>query len=94
MSSHGVPDPTHAFSGDFHSCQSHLGRKALVNFSRFRIPSPPTTVGRQVYVQLTLHFPSVRASPPAQRNFLLCLSRASRDSLEAFRPVRRKHVAM
>lgn len=49
MSSHGIPEPTHAFSGDFHSCHIHRRHKALANFSRSMIPSPPDEdVGRQV----------------------------------------------
>ncbi len=54
------------------------------------MPRPPEAVGRQVRIQLILHFPPVKASLPAQRNFLLCLSKTSRDSLEALSPVSRK----
>lgn len=74
----------------FHSYHSHLRRKALANFSRFRMPNPPEAVGTRVCVQLILHFPYVKVSPPVHRNFLRCLSRISSDPFDAFRPVRRK----
>ena len=57
IESQGTSVPTQGRSGLAHSNQSHLNRKALLNNSKSRIPSPPNFFGRLVLVQHTRQCP-------------------------------------
>jgi hypothetical protein len=64
----GTSVPTHALSGEVHSCQSHHSWSAEANLWRLRMPRSPNFFGSDVFVQLTLHFPPERALSPAKGN--------------------------
>jgi hypothetical protein len=53
----GVSDQTQGFSGAVHSYHNQRSLRARENFSKSRIPRPPSSLGRQTFCQLTLHFP-------------------------------------
>lgn len=56
--------------------------RALLNFFRSRIPSPPKSIGFETISQLTLHVPPVSSWSPAQRKHLLALSSSLKISLK------------
>lgn len=89
FSMHGITCPVQGFLGVFHPCQSHFTWNARVNSSKSSAPMPPLVMGEQVLVHLTLHFPPVRFTHPAQRKRLRCLCRTSNDSLGTFGAVRK-----
>ena len=70
VSSQGISEPTHAFSGETHSCHSQRSRRAREDFSKFRSRRSPISLGRQEHVQLILHFPPVSILSPAHREAL------------------------
>ena len=88
--SFGVSRPTHCFSGAAYSSHSQRNRRARANFSRSRIPSPPKALGRQTFVQQTLHFPPLTVSLPAHNILRRNLSKAFRVALSVLMAVRRK----
>jgi hypothetical protein len=51
----GVPRLAQVFASSFHSCHSHLFRRAEAKFVRFRIPRLPQSFGLHTNFQLTLH---------------------------------------
>jgi hypothetical protein len=59
---HGFPRPIHFLVSSTHSSHSHLNLRELTIFSRCKIPSPPSLVGRHTLSQLTWHFPLVTLS--------------------------------
>ena len=89
-SSFGVSEPTHGLSGEAHSCQSHRSLRALENFSKFRIPRPPRTLGRHTLSQLTLHLPPLTISVQFYSIPRLILSKALRIPLSSLMAVNRK----
>ena len=76
-----LPSPSHSF-------HNHLRRSALANFPRWSIPRPPDSVGLVERDQLTLHFPPVSFSDPAQRKLFLRLSISFSVALGALSDVR------
>ena len=60
----GRSDPTHGLDLCTHSCQSHLRRRALPNFSRSGNPRPPIYFGLVVVGQLTRQWPPFVFSSP------------------------------
>ena len=84
VSSFGVSNPTHGFSGAVHSSQSHRNRKARANFSRSRMPKPPIFFGRHTLAQLTLHFPPETVSLAAKSIARRSLSKAFKVQLPKF----------
>jgi hypothetical protein len=48
VASLGVSDPTHGFSGAFHSSHNHRSLSARENFSRSRTLRPPRSLGLPV----------------------------------------------
>lgn len=90
MSSFGVSMPTQCFSGAVHSIQSHLSLSALANFSRSRIPNPPSFFGQQTFAQFTFHFPPLTEALQAHNIPLQILSKAFRFALSALIVVSKK----
>src|ERR1041385_5925693 len=90
VSSLGVSVPTQGFSGAVHSYHSQRILRERENLSRSRIPRPPSSLGRQTFCQLTLHFPPLAISLQSQSIPRLILLKALRIPLSALRVVRRK----
>jgi hypothetical protein len=66
-----------------------LSRRVVVNLPRLRIPWTPNSLGRDVFVHLTLHRPPERALSPAQRKRLQNLSISSKISFVGYNTMRR-----
>ena len=65
---HGLSGPICNCCSSSHSFHNHQRRRALANFPKCRIPSPPESLGLVERGQFTLHLPPVNASDPARRN--------------------------
>jgi hypothetical protein len=65
---HGLSGPICDCCSSSHSFHNHRRRRALANFPKCRIPSPPESLGLVERGQFTLHLPPVNASDPTQRN--------------------------
>lgn len=59
VSSTGSSEPTHGLSGQVQEYHNQRRRSARPKRSRSRTPKPPLVIGKQVFDQLTLHFPHV-----------------------------------
>ena len=72
--SHGSSDLFQGFSSFCQANHNHLWRRALENFPRSCIPSPPFSVGVQIFFHATLQCPAVRSFSCAQRKWRQILS--------------------
>jgi hypothetical protein len=64
----------HGLFGSFHLYHCHLKRKAMLNFERPRMPSPPSFFCHCTRFQLTRQLPFLGSSDSCQRKFILSLS--------------------
>jgi len=74
IESQGTSVPTQGRSSLAHSNQSHLNRKALLNNSKSRIPSPPNFFGRLVLVHRTKQCPPFASAAPFHKKLRRTLS--------------------
>jgi hypothetical protein len=70
----GVPKPTRAHSGSVHSSQGHRNLKDLPNFSRSKIPRPPTFLDMHTRSHFTLYLPPKTLSEAAHEKALISIA--------------------
>ena len=84
VSLQGISSPIQGLLSGFQARHNHRKRSAHANFFRCRTPKPPFFFDLAVLIQLTLHFPPVNLSVPAQRNCLCLLSISSNVAFGGF----------
>jgi hypothetical protein len=80
--------PTQSLLGCLHLYHGHLNRRALANFSRWRMPKPSRFLGLQTTSQFNLRLPLVISSVSAQRKARLILFMEARQPGGILRGIR------
>ena len=84
VSLQGISSPIQGLLSGFQARHNHHKRSAHAKIFRCRTPKPPFFFDLAVLIQLTLHFPPVNISVPAQRNCLRLLSISSNVAFGGF----------